>query len=172
MRENPSGDIAGQETETFDRLYRQYATDVLRVCYFYLGDRQKAEDVCQDVFVRLLTAKPVLEPGHEKAWLLKVALNRCRDLWRSTWLRRVVLGSPAFELIPAPDEFSRREDEEQVMRAVNALPADFKEVVLLHYYQGFGIEEISEMLNVPMGTVSSRLSRARKKMEAQLKGDE
>ncbi len=172
MRENPSGDIAGQETETFDRLYRQYATDVLRVCYFYLGDRQKAEDVCQDVFVKLITTHPVLQPDKEKAWLLKVALNRCRDLWRSAWVKRVVLGSPVFELIPAPDEFSRREDEEQVMRAVNALPADFKEVVLLHYYQGFGIEEISEMLNVPMGTVSSRLSRARKKMEAQLKGDE
>jgi RNA polymerase sigma-70 factor (ECF subfamily) len=156
----------------YEELYEKYATDVLRVSYFYLGDRQRAEDVCQDVFVRLITNAPELEEGREKAWLLKVALNRCRDLWRGAWIKRVVLGSPVFELIPAPDEFSRREDEEQVMRAVNALPADFKEVVLLHYYQGFGIEEISEMLNVPMGTVSSRLSRARKKMEAQLKGDE
>ena len=109
MRENPSGDIAGQETETFDRLYRQYATDVLRVCYFYLGDRQKAEDVCQDVFVKLITTHPVLQPDKEKAWLLKVALNRCRDLWRSAWVKRVMLGSPVFELIPAPDEFSRRD---------------------------------------------------------------
>ena len=66
----------------FARLYDQYATDVLRVCYFYLSDREKAEDVCQDVFVRLMTTHPLLQPGREKSWLLKVALNRCRDLWR------------------------------------------------------------------------------------------
>ncbi len=80
----------------FEGLYEKYATDVLRVCYFYLGDRQKAEDVCQDVFVRLIVNAPVLEEGREKAWLLKVALNRCRDLWRGSWARRVVLGSPVF----------------------------------------------------------------------------
>ena len=70
------------DTAYFEELYEKYATDVLRVSYFYLGDRQKAEDVCQDVFVRLITNAPVLQEGREKAWLLKVALNRCRDLWR------------------------------------------------------------------------------------------
>ena len=96
----------------FEELYEKYANDVLRVSYFYLGDRQRAEDVCQDVFVRLMTNAPDLQEGHEKAWLLKVALNRCRDLWRGAWLKRVTLGSPAFELVPAPDDHQRREDEE------------------------------------------------------------
>ena len=82
----------------FEELYEKYANDVLRVSYFYLGDRQKAEDVCQDVFVRLMTNAPELEEGREKAWLLKVALNRCRDLWRGAWVKRVVLGSPVFEI--------------------------------------------------------------------------
>ena len=72
----------------FEELYEKYANDVLRVSYFYLGDRQRAEDVCQDVFVRLMTNAPDLQEGHEKAWLLKVALNRCRDLWRGAWLKR------------------------------------------------------------------------------------
>ena len=57
----------------FEELYEKYANDVLRVSYFYLGDRQRAEDVCQDVFVRLMTNAPDLQEGHEKAWLLKVA---------------------------------------------------------------------------------------------------
>ena len=74
------------DTAYFEELYEKYATDVLRVSYFYLGDRQKAEDVCQDVFVRLITNAPVLQEGREKAWLLKVALNRCRDLWRGAWV--------------------------------------------------------------------------------------
>ena len=56
----------------FEELYEKYATDVLRVSYFYLGDRQKAEDVCQDVFVRLMTNAPDLEEGREKAWFWAV----------------------------------------------------------------------------------------------------
>lgn len=150
----------------FARLYDQYATDVLRVCYFYLSDREKAEDVCQDVFVRLMTTHPLLQPGREKSWLLKVAVNRCRDLWRGAWLKRVILGGPTFELIPAPDEFSRRDDQQAMMAAINQLPATFKEVILLHYYQGMNIAEIAQMLELPEGTISSRLSRGRKKLES------
>ena len=157
----------------YGQLYELYATDVLRMCYFYLGDRQKAEDVVQDVFVRLMTTSPVLQPGKEKAWLLKVAMNRCRDLWRGAWLKRVVLGGPTYELIPSPDEFSRIGDKQEMMLAINKLPAMFKEVILLHYYQGYGISEIAEMMDLPEGTISSRLSRGRKKLEeVLLKGGE
>ncbi|MBE5777977.1 MAG: RNA polymerase sigma factor [Clostridiales bacterium] len=156
----------------YEELYEKYADDVLRVSYFYLGDRQRAEDVCQDVFVRLLTNAPDLQEGREKAWLLKVALNRCRDLWRGAWLKRVVLGSPTFELIPAPDDHERREDEEAIMTAIHQLPATFRETIMLYYYQGFGITEIAQMLDLPEGTISSRLSRGRKKLEEILKESE
>lgn len=114
---------------SYEELYEKYATDVLRVSYFYLGDRQRAEDVCQDVFVRLMTNAPDLQEGREKAWLLKVALNRCRDLWRGAWLKRVVLGSPAFEMIPAPDDSGRRDDEEAMMKAIHELPPTFREAI-------------------------------------------
>ena len=155
--------------QSYEELYEKYATDVLRVSYFYLGDRQRAEDVCQDVFVRLMTNAPDLQEGREKAWLLKVALNRCRDLWRGAWLKRMVLGSPVFEMIPAPDESERRDDEEAMMKAIYQLPGSFREAILLYYYQGYGISEIAEMLDLPEGTISSRLSRARKKLESILK---
>ena len=153
----------------FEDLYRRYANDVLRVSYFYLGDRQQAEDVTQDVFVRLLTNAPDLEEGREKAWLLKVALNRCRDLWRAAWVKRVVLGSPAMELTPAPDQMDERLERQELMNAIRRLPADFRDVILLHYYQGYGISEMADMLKVPEGTISSRLSRGRKKLEDILK---
>lgn len=154
---------------SYEELYEKYATDVLRVSYFYLGDRQRAEDVCQDVFVRLMTNAPDLQEGREKAWLLKVALNRCRDLWRGAWLKRVVLGSPVFEMIPAPDDSGQRDDEEAMMKAIHELPPAFREAILLYYYQGYGIGEIAQMLGLPEGTISSRLSRARKKLESILK---
>lgn len=157
---------------SFDDLYERYATDVLRVSYYYLGDRQRAEDVTQDVFVRLMTSRPHLLPGREKAWLLKVALNRCRDLWRGAWLKKVVLGHPAFELFPADDEIGRVAENTAIAESVNRLPAAFKEVILLHYYQGYGVSEIASMLEISEGTVSSRLSRARSRMQHDLKGDE
>lgn len=150
----------------FDALYTRYASDIIRVSYFYLGDRGKAEDVCHDAFVSLFINRPALEPGHEKTWLLKVAMNRCRDIWRSAWVRRVISGSPAFEMIPAPDSLGKHMEKAEVLQAVHSLPADFREIFILYYYQGYGISEISGILNLPEGTISSRLSRGRKKLEA------
>ena len=150
----------------FDALYTRYASDIIRVSYFYLGDRGKAEAVCHDAFVSLFVNRPALEPGHEKTWLLKVAMNRCRDIWRSAWVRRVISGSPAFEMIPAPDTLGKHMEKAEVLQAVHSLPADFREIFILYYYQGYGISEISGILNLPEGTISSRLSRGRKKLEA------
>ena len=169
MKQLEAGQQAANYNEQFERLYEQYADDVLRMAYFYLADRHKAEDVCQDVFVKLYTHGATIEPGKEKAWLLRVTVNCCRDLWRGAWLKRVTLGSPAFELVPAPDDHQRREDEEAMMSAVHALPPAFRETILLYYYQGYGIGEIAKMLDLPEGTISSRLSRGRKKLEELLK---
>ena len=154
----------------FETLYEQYADDVLRMAYFYLADRHKAEDVCQDVFVKLYTHGNSIEPGKEKAWLLRVTVNCCRDLWRGAWLKRVVLGAPVLDIIPDENNvIEKREEKAELLRAVNKLPAAFRETVLLHYYEGLGIAEIAQMLDLPEGTISSRLSRARKKLEVLLK---
>ncbi|MDO5377792.1 MAG: RNA polymerase sigma factor [Clostridia bacterium] len=156
--------------EQFEKLYAQYADDVLRMAYFYLADKHKAEDVCQDVFVKLYTHGDEIEPGREKAWLLRVTVNTCRDLWRGAWLRRVVLGAPALDVMPSQeDTVEQREEKEELMRAIHKLPPSFRETILLHYYQGLGIAEIAKMLNLPEGTISSRLSRARKKLQILLK---
>ena len=154
----------------FEEMYAQYADDVLRMAYFYLADKQKAEDVCQDVFVKLYTHGESIAPGREKAWLLRVTVNCCRDLWRSAWLKRVVLGAPTLEMIPAQNEtIEQREEKAELMRTIQKLPTVFREVILLHYYQDLGIAEIAQLLNLPEGTISSRLSRARKKLESLLK---
>ncbi len=169
---SPAGSSPPIDERMFEELYEKYANDVLRVSYYYLGDRQQAEDVTQDVFVRLMTATPDLVPGHEKAWLLKVALNRCRDIWRAAWVKRVVLGSPAMDLVPVSGGMDDHMEKKELMAAIHRLPADFRDVILLHYYQGYGIAEISVMLDVPEGTISSRLSRGRKKLEEILKGSD
>ena len=153
-------------------LYRAYADDVLRVSYFYLGDRSKAEDVTQDVFIRLMENQPVLKTGSEKSWLLKVALNICRDMWRSAWARRVILGARQLELVPISDELDSRIEKAALMQAIHALPAEIKEVFLLHYYQGYSIDEMAVILQTPPGTISSRLSRGRRKLKGLLEEGE
>ncbi len=155
-----------------ESLYLRYADDVLRVSYFYLGDREKAEDVMQEVFLRVMDKQPVLREGSEKSWLLKVALNICRDQWRSSWAKRVILGSKRLEIIPADDELEDRTEKEALMQAVHSLPADVREVFLLFYYQRYTIEEIAKILDVQAGTVSSRLSRGRKKLKVLLEEGE
>ena len=170
MKRLESSVKAPDRNAQFEELYAQYADDVLRMAYFYLADKQKAEDVCQDVFVKLYTRGEAIAPGCEKAWLLRVTVNCCRDLWRSAWLKRVVLGAPTLEIIPAQeDTIEQREEKAELMRAIHKLPVQFRETILLHYYQGLGIAEIAQMLGLPEGTISSRLSRARKKLESLLK---
>ena len=98
MKRLESSVKAPDRNAQFEELYAQYADDVLRMAYFYLADKQKAEDVCQDVFVKLYTRGEAIAPGCEKAWLLRVTVNCCpicgaargssawysaRRLWRS-----------------------------------------------------------------------------------------
>ncbi|MDD4080206.1 MAG: RNA polymerase sigma factor [Eubacteriales bacterium] len=165
-----SGYPGGMDPRQVEELYELYATDVLRVSYFYLGNRANAEDVTQEVFIRLMQSNPKLIPGKEKAWLLKVALNRCRDLWRSSWHKRVLLGSKKLEIIPSNDEIENLTEKEALMQAVNALPAAEREIFLLYYYQNYSISQTAEILGLPEGTVSSRLSRGRNKLRQFLDG--
>ena len=169
---SPDTDHESASQLSFEQLYELYATDILRVSYYYLGNKQQAEDVTQDVFTRLIMNHPVLEQGKEKAWLLKVALNHCRDIWRGAWFKKVVFGHPEYEMFHAQDEIGQVAYRYAMAEAGNRLKPEFKEVVLLFYYQGYSVSEIAEMLKIAEGTVSSRLSRARNRIELELKGED
>ena len=162
-------EILGGKTSQYEYFLDRYGRQVFLLIARIVSCQEDAEELTQDVFLKLYTGNPDLVEGKEKAWLLKVALNKCRDVWRAAWVKRVVLGSPAMELTPAPGSMDDRLEKQELMNAIHMLPADFRDVVLLHYYQGFGIAEIAQMLEVPEGTISSRLSRARKKLEVILK---
>ena len=156
--------------EVFDKLYTLYGNEVLRTAYYYIGEKQRAEDICQDVFTKLFTYTGQIEPGKEKAWLIRVTINACRDYWRSSWAKRVILGPPIMELIPDDRNIlEEQEEKETLAKAILALPAQFREIILLYYYENFTLQEIASMLNISEGTVASRLARGRYKLEAMLK---
>ena len=100
---------------------------------------------------------------------MKVLVNTCKDLLKSSWRRRVDLVADYPDLW---EEQGQRQEPGLLLREVQGLKPTYREVILLHYYQGYGITEIAEMMELPEGTISSRLSRGRKKLEQILKGGE
>ena len=158
---------------SYEELYEKYATDVLRVSYFYLGDRQRAEDVCQDVFVRLMTNAPDLQEGREKAWLLKVALNRCRDrrrLKRSAYICE--LSAELEQCIPAPDDAQCRLDDLALSEAINgflgALDEEKRNLFLRRYWYLDSISDLARRFAMSESKVKTTLFRCRAQLRAHL----
>lgn len=122
-----------------------------------------AEDVPQTVFLKLLDGCPAPQPGKEKSWLASVTVNACRDLFRSFQRQRT---EPLDETIP----FSALEEAE-LSDTIMALPAKYRIVIHLPYYEGYTVAEIAEMLKVSPSTVTMRLHRARNQLRSILKED-
>ena len=127
-----------------ERLANTYADAILRLSYAYLKNTQDAQDVCQTVFVRLLTEPREFESGeHERAYILRMAANACKDLLKSPWRRRTC-DLEACAQVPAPET-----SDGSVLAAVNQLPAHYRSVIYLFYYEGYQASEIGEILGCP-----------------------
>lgn len=121
-----------------------------------------AEDVYQDVFLRLYNDKTAFaSDDHLKAWLLRVTINRCRDLARSSWKRRSVAFDPERDDIAAP---IRDEKDAAVWDAIGQLPEQLRAAVNLHYVEGYSTEEIAGIMQCRPATARTWLFRARSRM--------
>ena len=147
-----------------ERLVRDYADLVLRVCYTYLRTTADAEDVCQDTLLKLICREePFNGPDHERAWVIRVASNACKNLLRSRGAHPEVglSSAPEPEAAPEPDEEALARRDERVLEAVMTLPLPQREAVYLHYYEGYTLREIARLLGVTVPTVKMRLKRGR-----------
>ena len=145
-----------------ERVVNEYATMLLRVAYSQLNNRTEAEDAVQEVLLKYMEKAPVFQSEeHEKAWLLRVTINHCKNHLASAWFRK---RADLDEGIPALDN-----EELEVVSAVAALPAKYRAVVHLYYFEGYSTKEIAEILHSRPNTVSSRLSRARALLAKALK---
>ena len=145
-----------------ERVVNEYATMLLRVAYSHLNNRAEAEDTVQEVLLKYMEKAPIFQSEeHEKAWLLRVTVNHCKNHLASAWFRK---RADLDEGIPALDNA-----ELEVVSAVAALPAKYRAVVHLYYFEGYSTKEIAEILHSRPNTVSSRLSRARALLAKALK---
>lgn len=138
-----------------------YSKLLLHIAYSYLGNTAETEDVVQDVFLTYYQKAPVFtSQEHEKAWLLKVTANRCRNVLKSGWFRRVSTGENVFCYT---EEF-----HSDTMEAILKLPVKYREVICLYYVEGYSIKEIAELLHRSPTSVGTQLQRARKKLKLEL----
>ncbi len=155
------------QEEQARRLVDTYADAILRLSYTYLKNTHDAQDICQDVLVKLLEEeKPFESAAHERAWVLRVTANACKDLLKSTWRRRSRSLDECLE-IPAPEA-----EDGSVLAAVNDLPPRYRTVIYLYYYEGYQAAEIGKILGIPAATVNTRLARGREKLRNTLGGME
>lgn len=145
----------------------RYADTVFRLCMVSLKNSADAEDVFQTVFLKYALSNQRFEtPEHEKAWLIRVTVSTCRDLLKSFFRKHTV----SLEEIPeSPSPASARQTE--VLEAVRSLPKDYREVVYLHYYEGYTAREIAQLLRKNTNTVYTHLSRAREMLKEMLGGE-
>lgn len=148
-----------------ERLAETYADAILRLSYTYLKNTHDSQDVCQTVFVKLLTEPRDFEsPDHERAYILRMAANACKDLLKSPWRKRTC-GLETVMEVPAPEM-----EDGSLLAAVNRLPANYRSAIYLFYYEGYQAAEIGEILGAPTATVHTWLARGRTKLKTMLGG--
>lgn len=160
--------------EAFNRLVHRYQGTVYAVAYRLLGERQAAEDVTQDTFLVAYRALGGFRSGSVRAWLLRIASNRAKDLLRARRRRPEEPLEAAAEtaegvgrgggVADPEDAAERRARQEAIRGALLALPFEQRAVVVLVDIQGYGYEEAAAMLGERVGTVKSRLFRARRRL--------
>ena len=155
--------------ESLERLIDLYSGDVYKIAYCYMKDWQLAEDVSQEVFYKAM--KNYANFNHrssEKTWLIRITINTCKDLLKNGWLKRVqtsVVDDGLMGQVEPPFDIIRWERDCAIDDCLQKLSDHDREVILLFYYDELTYEEISAVLGIPMGTVRSRLSRARLKLK-------
>lgn len=153
------------DKETFTRAVEQYQNSIYRLALHALGSGADAEDVVQEVFLRLFRRAEAFESDeHLRRWLLRVGANLCRDVLKSPWRRR---RSPLPESLPAPP--FEREDQRELYEAVMALEEKYRTVLYLFYYEDLSVKDIAGLLGLRVSAVTTRLSRGRERLKAALK---
>ncbi|MGD8515617.1 MAG: sigma-70 family RNA polymerase sigma factor [Anaerolineae bacterium] len=192
MESLAEGELEGLETEFLIRrgqrgdklaveaLVRRYQNYVYRLCYLVMRNEQDAEDMTQETFIRACRALPRFELRKNtsfEAWLYRISVNCCRSRMRRKWYQVLPWPEPAPQIVAEAEEQPEHqvlqgEHRDEVLQAVETLGEKHRLVVILRYYAGLSNEEIARTLDIPSGTVRSRLHTARQRLKAQLEEQE
>ncbi len=150
-----------------NKAVEQYSDTVRRVCMLYLKNYADTEDIFQTVFLKYVLSSAAFESEeHEKAWIIRVTINACKDLLGSFFRKRTVSLDEVMEL---PAQTSQ--DHREVLEAVLSLPQKYRDVVYLHYFEDYTAPQISRILGKNVNTVYTLLTRSKQMLREKLGGD-
>ena len=151
-----------------NRAIERYADTVRRICMIHLKNHADTEDIFQNVFLKYVLSTAAFEnEEHEKAWFIRVTINACRDLLKSFFRSRTV---SLDTLLDQPAELTQ--EDHTVLEAVLALPPKYRDVVYLHYYEGYTAPQISQILKKNVNTIYTLMGRAKQALRETLGGDD
>lgn len=185
MSNSERATLPNDPTAALEQLMVEYGTKVLHLAFYYLKDRQLAEDVAQEVFIKAYRNWDSFRGDSSPyTWLYKITMNLCRDKARSSWWRkmlpsedpRTTAGSTGFDSPGGPEEQPeeaalKADQREAIMKHVMKLPDAYREVIILYYYNDLSAVEIAEVLGQNENTIKTRLFRGRNMLkEVLMKG--
>lgn len=145
--------------QTLEAWLTEYGDAVLRMCYVYLGDRALAQDALQDTFIKAWRGMDGRRgESAVKTWILRIAINTCKDYRRTAWMRRVDRSQPIEELPLTFEDVS--EESRALFDDVMNLPSKLKQVILLYHFQNLTLVETAEALHISRSAVQNRLQKA------------
>ena len=146
-------------------LVDRYGDLLVRLGYTWLGDLDDTQDVCQTVLLKLLEDQRTFpDPGQERAWVIRLGINACKDWRKSAWYRRrAPLEAAAAVAAPAAEESA-------LLEQVQRLPQPYRQVIFLRYYEGYSVKEIALLLGKSPALVSTHLKRAWERLKTMLGG--
>lgn len=151
------------ENREFESIARRYMDMVFRLAFSYMKSSSDADDVTQNVLLRLLrNTKPFESDEHARFWLVRVTVNECKRALRSPWRRAGDIEEYANELHFETGEHS------ELFYAVMGLPEKYRTAIYLYYYEDYSTDEIAQLTNTPAATVRTRLRRGRELLRAGL----
>lgn len=148
--------------DAFRFAYSEYTDTVYRVAVHNTACTADAEDITQEVFLKLLNyGKPIRGEEHLKAWLIRTALNLCHDTYRK---------NSRVDIVENPVSTETYSDSDSILEAVKSLPENYRNTIYLHYYEGYTAKEIGKILGAKESTVLSWLSRGRTALKEMIGG--
>ena len=153
------------DNEEYSRIVNLYYEEVKKFTFTVCKNLQDAEDIAQNVFIKLLKHTGDFDGDHHiKRWLFKVAVNECRALWKTPWKSKVDFFVPERSIV----RVEKDEEQDSVFEAVMSLKQKHRQTVFLYYYEGYTVKEIAEITDTKETAVLKRLQRAREKIKAML----
>jgi len=161
-----------------DEWMNTYGPEVLRTAFFYVKDRSIAEDIFQEVFLKVYKKMDTYRgEASIRTWILKITINQCKDYLKSSWFKRILLNFEAKDDIPVEADTTlipegivlQHEEKQELLKQVLKISLPLREVLILYYYHDLSQDEIADILKIPVGTVRSRLHRSKEALKKQLK---